>query len=87
MNRIDARNGFTPDRMTGLLAALPRLAADSSVRVVVTGVRPAFCAGGDVKGFTQRADGTVAGPDFDHRTKDLRARTKLLAPSSRREGR
>ena len=35
MNRPDARNALTRDMMNGLLTALPRLAADPAVRVVV----------------------------------------------------
>lgn len=78
MNRPDARNALTPDMMTGMLTALPRLAADPAVRVVVlTGAGRAFCAGGDVKGFAKRADGAGAGPSFDHRVNDLRARMEV----------
>lgn len=78
MNRPDARNALTADMMTGLLTALPRLAADPMVRVVVlTGAGRAFCAGGDVKGFAKRADGASAGPSFDHRVNDLRARMEV----------
>lgn len=78
MNRPDARNALSADMMTGLLTALPRLAADPLVRVVVlTGAGRAFCAGGDVKGFAKRADGASAGPSFDHRVNDLRARMEV----------
>ena len=81
MNRPDARNALTPDMMAGLLAALPRLAADPAVRVVVlTGAGRAFCAGGDVKGFAKRAEGGAASAtamSFDHRVNDLRARMEV----------
>ena len=80
MNRPDARNALTPDMMQGLLNALPRLAADPAVRVVVlTGAGRAFCAGGDVKAFAQRAaaGGTAGGMSFDQKVNDLRARMEV----------
>ncbi len=87
MNRPDARNALSPDIMEGLLTALPRLAADPAVRVVVlTGAGRAFCSGGDVKGFAKRAAaaggeaGGTAGASvmsFDHRVNDLRARMEV----------
>ena len=79
MNRPDARNALTPDMMQGLLNALPRLAADPAVRVVVlTGTGRAFCAGGDVKAFAKRAaaDG-AGGMSFDQKVNDLRARMEV----------
>ncbi|GIT49167.1 MAG: hypothetical protein Ct9H300mP14_10950 [Gammaproteobacteria bacterium] len=46
MNRPAARNALTPQMMAGLREALPRLAADPDVRVVVlTGAGGAFCSG------------------------------------------
>ena len=80
MNRPDARNALTPDMMQGLLDALPRLAADPAVRVVVlTGTGRAFCAGGDVKAFAQRAaaGGNTGGMSFDQKVNDLRARMEV----------
>lgn len=80
MNRPDARNALTPDMMNGLLAALPRLAADPAVRVVVlTGAGRAFCAGGDVKAFAKRAAvaGGAAGMSFDQKVNDLRVRMEV----------
>ena len=76
MNRPDARNALTRDMMNGLLIALPRLAADPAVRVVVlTGAGRAFCAGGDVKGFAKRAqDSGATTESFDHKVNDLRLR-------------
>ncbi len=80
MNRPDARNALTPDMMQGLLNALPRLAADPTVRVVVlTGTGRAFCAGGDVKAFAKRAaaGGGAGGMSFDQKVNDLRARMEV----------
>ena len=84
MNRPDARNALTPDMMQGLLSALPRLAADPGVRVVVlTGAGRAFCAGGDVKAFAKRAaaggegGGGASGMSFVQKVNDLRARMEV----------
>ena len=50
MNRPDRRNAMSAEMMEGLAEALPRLAEDTNVGVVIlTGAGPAFCAGGDVK--------------------------------------
>ncbi len=82
MNRPDARNALSLEMMTGLLNALPRLASDPAVRVVVlTGTGSAFCSGGDVKGFAKRAEGAgidgAAPMSFDHRVNDLRSRVEV----------
>ena len=62
MNRPEARNAMSGSMMAALQEALPRLAADQSVRcVVLTGAGAAFCAGGDVKGFASEASGDSAG--------------------------
>lgn len=75
MNRPDSRNSLSRELMSGLAAALTRLANDSSVRVVVlTGAGRAFCSGGDVKGFAKAAAGGGAPLSFDHKVNDLRAR-------------
>ena len=56
MNRPDARNAMTSAMMEKMHEALPRLAADRSVRcLVLTGAGEAFCAGGDVKSFASAA--------------------------------
>jgi 2-(1,2-epoxy-1,2-dihydrophenyl)acetyl-CoA isomerase len=63
MNRPEARNAMSGEMMDGLREALPRLATDGKVRLVVlTGTGAAFCAGGDVKGF---AAGAAGGGEFD----------------------
>lgn len=79
LNRPEARNALNRPMMHALLEALPRLSMDASVRVVViTGAGRAFCSGGDVKNFAQRAAGTVAQPSFDERVNDLRARMEAV---------
>jgi 2-(1,2-epoxy-1,2-dihydrophenyl)acetyl-CoA isomerase len=76
MNRPDARNALSGPMMAALAEAVPRLAADPKVRVVVlTGAGSAFCAGGDVKGFaadTGRGADGGAGPSFEQRLYSLR---------------
>jgi 2-(1,2-epoxy-1,2-dihydrophenyl)acetyl-CoA isomerase len=55
MNRPEARNALSGEMQAGLTEAVPRLAADPKVRVIVlTGAGRAFCAGGDVKSFAAR---------------------------------
>ena len=73
MNRPEARNALTRDMMLGLSEALPRLANDPAVRLVVlTGAGGAFCAGGDVKGFVADKAPAGEGPTFDQRVHSLR---------------
>jgi 2-(1,2-epoxy-1,2-dihydrophenyl)acetyl-CoA isomerase len=75
MNRPEARNAFTREMMDGLSQALPRLAVDPAVRlVVVTGAGNAFCAGGDVKSFAKNASGAPVTMSFDTKVADLRVR-------------
>jgi 2-(1,2-epoxy-1,2-dihydrophenyl)acetyl-CoA isomerase len=58
LNRPEARNALTGELLEALAEAVPRLALDPKVRVVVlTGAGGAFCAGGDVKGFVARPTG------------------------------
>jgi 2-(1,2-epoxy-1,2-dihydrophenyl)acetyl-CoA isomerase len=82
MNRPEARNALSLDIFNGLSEALPRLAKDPAVRLVVlTGAGAAFCSGGDVKGFARRAGGadaaTTATVSFDDRVTDLRERMEV----------
>src|SRR5256712_5935823 len=54
LNRPDRLNAMSPSMLDALLEALPRLAADPEVGVVVlTGAGRAFCAGGDVKAMAE----------------------------------
>jgi 2-(1,2-epoxy-1,2-dihydrophenyl)acetyl-CoA isomerase len=78
MNRPEARNALSAEMFDGLAEALPRLANDAAVRLVVlTGAGAAFCSGGDVKGFARRAAGEAAAATFDHRVNDLRTRMEV----------
>ena len=53
-NRPERRNALSDPMYAGFDRALPALAADPDVRVlVVTGAGGAFCAGGDVKGMNE----------------------------------
>jgi 2-(1,2-epoxy-1,2-dihydrophenyl)acetyl-CoA isomerase len=78
LNRPEARNALTRGMLAALNEALPRLAADPGVRLVVlTGAGAAFCAGGDVKGFARHAATGSAGaaaPGFEQKVQDLRVR-------------
>ena len=78
MNRPLARNALTPQMMTGLRESLPRLAADTNVRVVVlTGAGNAFWAGGDVKRFAEASDSDPSAKTFDEKVHDLRSRMEI----------
>lgn len=54
LNRPDRLNALSTPMLEGLLEALPRLATDPEVAVVViTGAGRGFCAGGDVKSMAE----------------------------------
>jgi 2-(1,2-epoxy-1,2-dihydrophenyl)acetyl-CoA isomerase len=56
LNRPDRLNALSTPIVDGLLEALPRLALDKAIGVVVlTGAGRAFCAGGDVKRMAEGA--------------------------------
>jgi 2-(1,2-epoxy-1,2-dihydrophenyl)acetyl-CoA isomerase len=75
LNRPASRNALTPEILFELAQAMPRLAQDPAVRLVVlTGKGGAFCAGGDVKGFASRAADSSKAPTFEQSTQMLRAR-------------
>jgi 2-(1,2-epoxy-1,2-dihydrophenyl)acetyl-CoA isomerase len=76
MNRPEALNAMTSSMMTKMHEALPRLAADQTVRcVVLTGAGGAFCAGGDVKGFASQASHS---PGTEKKAFDLEGRAQGL---------
>ena len=54
LNRPDRLNALSTPMLDGLLEALPRLAADPEIAVVIlTGAGRGFCAGGDVKSMAE----------------------------------
>ncbi|MFW2332820.1 enoyl-CoA hydratase-related protein [Ilumatobacter sp.] len=80
-NRPERRNALSNGVYHGFEQALPAMALDPEVRVImVTGAGGAFCAGGDVKGMNEanRAGGHRAGqPDgLDDRIAYLRHRQR-----------
>jgi 2-(1,2-epoxy-1,2-dihydrophenyl)acetyl-CoA isomerase len=83
-NRPERRNALSEGVYTGFAVALPAMAEDADVRVVmITGAGGAFCAGGDVKGMNEanQSGGIRAGvPDaFDERVEYLRTRQRAVS--------
>jgi 2-(1,2-epoxy-1,2-dihydrophenyl)acetyl-CoA isomerase len=75
LNRPDRLNAMSPPMMAALLEALPRLAEDPEVGVVViTGAGRGFCAGGDVKAMAESRDGAQT---MEERAQDLRSRMEV----------
>ena len=73
INRPQSRNSMTTEVMQGLSEAMPRLANDPAVRLVVlTGAGGAFCAGGDVKGFVNKEPGSANSLPFEQNVNLLR---------------
>ena len=56
LNRPEARNALTPEMMGELAGALASCKHPSVRAVVITGIQGAFCAGADVKDFTQHLE-------------------------------
>ena len=78
LNRPASRNALTTEMLFELAQAMPRLAQDPAVRLVVlTGKGGAFCAGGDVKGFANRAADSSNAPTFEQSAQTLRARMEV----------
>jgi 2-(1,2-epoxy-1,2-dihydrophenyl)acetyl-CoA isomerase len=78
LNRPASRNSLTTEILFELAQAMPRLAQDPAVRLVVlTGKGGAFCAGGDVKGFASRAADSSNAPTFEQSAQTLRARMEV----------
>ncbi len=72
MNRPDRLNAFSLPMLDAMLEALPRLAEDPAVGVVVlTGAGRGFCAGGDVKAM---AEGREFQGGLEERAQGLRSR-------------
>ena len=87
-NRPDRRNALSEGVYSGFERALPQVAADPDVRVLmVTGEGGAFCAGGDVKGMNERnkaSSSSGAGSSLEERIEGLRHRQNLVSLAMRR---
>jgi 2-(1,2-epoxy-1,2-dihydrophenyl)acetyl-CoA isomerase len=76
MNRPDRRNAMSWEMLDAMLEALPRLAADPGVGVVVlTGAGQAFSAGGDVKAMAEGKE--FADPLMENNVAGLRSRMEV----------
>ncbi len=83
LNRPERRNALSSGIYHGFATALPAIAADPSIRVLmVTGAGGAFCSGGDVKAMNER-NKAAAGGDVpmtaDQSIDDLRARQRQVS--------
>jgi 2-(1,2-epoxy-1,2-dihydrophenyl)acetyl-CoA isomerase len=73
LNRPDRLNAMSRPMLDALLEALPRLAEDPGVGVVVlTGAGRGFCAGGDVKAMAEGNE--LGGQTMEERAQALRSR-------------
>ncbi|MEM8925877.1 MAG: enoyl-CoA hydratase-related protein [Actinomycetota bacterium] len=83
LNRPERRNALSEGIYTGFARALPELAADPEVRVLMlTGAGGAFCAGGDVKRMDERNKGlgeATDAPTTEERVADLRSRQRMVS--------
>jgi 2-(1,2-epoxy-1,2-dihydrophenyl)acetyl-CoA isomerase len=76
LNRPDRLNAMSGPMLDALLAALPRLAEDPQVGVVVlTGAGRGFCAGGDVKAMAEGRE--FGGTTLEEKAQALRARMEV----------
>ena len=73
LNRPDRLNAMSRPMLDALLEALPRLAEDPTIGVVVlTGAGRGFCAGGDVKAMAEGHE--LGGQTMEERAQALRSR-------------
>lgn len=76
MNRPDRLNALSGAMLDALLEALPRLARDPDVGVIVlTGAGRAFCSGGDVKAMAEAKE--AEGETLEERAHALRERMEV----------
>ena len=76
LHRPDRLNAISRDMLDALLEAMPRLAADPDVGVVVlAGAGRGFCAGGDVKAMAEGREGDDA--SLEEKAQNLRARMEV----------
>jgi len=73
LNRPDRLNAMSRPMLDALLEALPRLAEDAAVGVIVlTGAGRGFCAGGDVKAMAEGNE--LGGQTMEEKAQALRSR-------------
>jgi 2-(1,2-epoxy-1,2-dihydrophenyl)acetyl-CoA isomerase len=76
LNRPDRLNAMSEPMLDALLEALPRLAEDPAVGVVVlTGSGRGFCAGGDVKAMAEGRE--FGGTTLEEKAQALRSRMEV----------
>jgi 2-(1,2-epoxy-1,2-dihydrophenyl)acetyl-CoA isomerase len=76
LNRPDRLNAMSGPMLDALLEALPRLADDASVGVVIlTGAGRGFCAGGDVKAMAEGRE--FGGNTLEDKAQHLRSRMEV----------
>jgi 2-(1,2-epoxy-1,2-dihydrophenyl)acetyl-CoA isomerase len=76
MNRPERLNAMSVTMLGAMLEALPRLADDPAVGVIVlTGAGRAFCAGGDVKAMAEGRE--FGGDTLEDKASALRARMEV----------
>ena len=76
LNRPDRLNAMSGPMLDAMLEALPRLADDSDVGVVVlTGAGRGFCAGGDVKAMAEGRE--FGGTTLEDKAQALRSRMEV----------
>jgi 2-(1,2-epoxy-1,2-dihydrophenyl)acetyl-CoA isomerase len=76
MNRPERLNAMSAPMLDAMLEALPRLADDAAVGVVVlTGAGRAFCAGGDVKAMAEGRE--FGGDTLEEKAQALRSRMEV----------
>jgi len=86
-NRPSVRNALSEGVYAGFETALPVIAADPDIRVVmITGEGEAFCSGGDVKGMNASHKGSGAGRKIntEERVDGLRHRQNLVSMALRK---
>jgi 2-(1,2-epoxy-1,2-dihydrophenyl)acetyl-CoA isomerase len=85
MNRPERRNALSPAMIDALRHTLAAVEADDAVGcVVLTGAGGAFCAGGDVKGFAERAQRAEGGEGPDPYDQRLLGQRRAHAQTSLR---
>ena len=76
LNRPDRLNAMSGPMLDALLEALPRLAEDPAVGIVVlTGAGRGFCAGGDVKAMAEGRE--FGGTTLEEKAQALRSRMEV----------